>query len=72
MVRPEAIQLEPSGLDAEVIHSSYLGSITDFHFKTAVGELTASIPGEGLTQLKKGNKVKLGFKPAGIHLLSSF
>jgi hypothetical protein len=30
----------------------------------------ASIPGEGFTHLLKGNTVKLGFKKAGVHLLS--
>ena len=70
MVRPEAILIQDEGLSAEVQSSSYLGSITDFSFKTAVGEVMANIPGEGFTNLVKGNKVKLGFKQAGIHLLS--
>lgn len=70
MVRPEAILIQETGLSAEVQSSSYLGSITDFSFKTKVGEVVANIPGEGFTNLVKGNQVKLGFKKAGIHLLS--
>jgi iron(III) transport system ATP-binding protein len=70
MVRPEAVLIQAEGLEAEVQYSSYLGSITEFVFHTEVGAVIASIPGEGFTALNKGSTVKLGFKPAGIHLLS--
>ena len=71
MVRPEAIILQQEqGLSAEVQSAAYLGAITDFLFQTPVGEVTASIPGEGLTQLRKGEHTRIGFKPAGVHLLA--
>ncbi len=70
MVRPEAIFIAQEGLSAQIQSSSYLGSITEFSFTSNVGDISASIPGEGFTNLVKGNNVKLGFKPAGIHLLS--
>ena len=69
MVRPEAVMLGSDGLKARVISASYLGSITDFLFQTELGEVMASIPGEGKMPLQKGDETYLRFKPAGIHLL---
>ncbi len=69
MVRPEAVMLGTEGLKARVISVSYLGSITDFLFQTELGEVMASIPGEGKMPLQKGDETYLRFKPAGIHLL---
>ncbi|MCA9835736.1 MAG: ABC transporter ATP-binding protein [Trueperaceae bacterium] len=69
MVRPEAVMLASEGLKAQVLSASYLGSITDFLFQTELGEVMASIPGEGKMPLSKGDETHLRFKPAGIHLL---
>ncbi|CAN5908168.1 ABC transporter ATP-binding protein [soil metagenome] len=71
MARPEAVTLaHERGLEARVVSTAYLGSVTDFVFDTAAGEVLASIPGEGKMPLAKGDTTHLNFKPAGIHLLA--
>ncbi len=69
MIRPESVIITESGLAAKVKSVAYLGSMTDFIFETAVGEVIANITGEGFMKYKKGDDVFLSFKTAGIHLL---
>ena len=72
MVRPEAVQFAEGGvpaLAATVASSAYLGSSTEFIFRSAAGEIAASMSGEGLTQARRGDDVRLVFKPAGVYLL---
>ncbi|MDE0100588.1 MAG: ABC transporter ATP-binding protein [Truepera sp.] len=71
MIRPEAVELASNGegLEALVVSNSYLGAFTDLVFSTAVGDLQATIPGEGLVATERGDSVHLQFKPAGVRLL---
>ena len=70
MIRPEAVLLPgDEGLSATVRSVAYLGAVTDVVFETAAGEILATIPGEGEMTLARGDDVRLGFKPAGVHLL---
>ncbi len=74
MVRPEAVQFvdnADSGLQATVVSSAYLGSNTEYIFETAAGEVFASMTGEGMSSARKGDVVKLAFKPAGLYLLEA-
>lgn len=69
MIRPEAVILADEGLPVNVKAVAYLGSMTDFSFKSDVGEVIANITGEGFMNINKGDDLHLQFKPAGIHLL---
>ncbi|HEX7005466.1 MAG TPA: ABC transporter ATP-binding protein [Trueperaceae bacterium] len=71
MVRPEAVRVsvDGPGLPATVKSVSYLGLATDVLFETPVGELAATISGEGRPDLRRGDQVSLEFHPAGIYLL---
>ncbi len=69
MVRPEAVQFAAEGLGARVRSAAYLGSATDFLFETPAGEVMAVMSGEGMSQARPGDEVRLTFKPAGIYLL---
>jgi ABC-type Fe3+/spermidine/putrescine transport system ATPase subunit len=72
MVRPEALRFaarDEGGLQATVVSSAYLGSSTEFIFDTPVGELYASMSGEGLAEARKGDEVPLAFRRAGVYLL---
>lgn len=72
MVRPEAVQfVMGSGLEAVVKSSAYLGSVTEYTFTTPAGELFATMTGEGMSEARPGDNVTLGFKPAGVYLLSN-
>ena len=73
MVRPEAIVLSESdkGLSAQVQSAAYLGAETDFLFETLAGEIIATITGEGMMALRKGDTTRIHFRPAGIHLLGT-
>jgi iron(III) transport system ATP-binding protein len=77
MVRPEAVRLEgveetlpaEESLSATVRSVSYLGLATDLMLETAVGELAAAITGEGRSDLRRGQEIRLAFRPAGVYLL---
>lgn len=69
MIRPEAVMLSEQGLPVKVKTIAYLGSMTDFSFESAVGEVIANITGEGFMDIHKGDDLHLQFKTAGIHLL---
>lgn len=72
MVRPEAVYLKNAGeegIPATVRSAAYLGPVSEFLFETAVGELVATIYGEGRSALAVGQEVTLGLRSAGIHLL---
>ena len=72
MVRPEALEFaaegEP-GLEATFRSSAYLGPTTEFIFDAGGTELFATMSGEGMTQARRGDSVRLRFKPAGVWLL---
>lgn len=72
MVRPEAVYLRAegeAGLKATVRTSAYLGPVSEFLFDTPVGELVATVYGEGRSPLMPGQQATLGLRSAGIHLL---
>jgi iron(III) transport system ATP-binding protein len=72
MVRPEAVTFASDGaggLAAKVVSSAYLGSSTEFVFDTPAGELYATMAGEGLSERRPGEAVRLAFRPAGVYLL---
>ena len=71
MVRPEAVVLaeQGKGLETTVKSTAYLGAITDYVFASPVGDIMASIPGEGLSPLHRGDTAFLAFKTAGVYLL---
>ncbi len=71
MVRPEAVQFTQggAGLAAKVVSAAYLGSATDYLFETSVGEVAAVMSGEGMSLARRGDDVRLTFKPAGVYLL---
>ncbi|MEX2542144.1 MAG: ABC transporter ATP-binding protein [Trueperaceae bacterium] len=58
-----------NGLEATVKSVGYLGLATDVVLETAVGELNASVTGEGRSELARGQEVRVVFRPAGIYLL---
>lgn len=71
MLRPEAVTFSPDdgGLEATLIDSAYLGSMTDYLFDSPVGQINAHMFGEGLSLYHKGDKVHLAFKQTGLYLL---
>jgi iron(III) transport system ATP-binding protein len=77
MVRPEAVRLAgveetlpaEESLSATVRSVSYLGLATDLMLDTEVGELAATITGEGRSDLRRGQEIRLAFRPAGVYLL---
>ncbi len=72
MVRPEAIEFAAegeAGLEATYRSSAYLGPSTEFIFDAAGSELFAMMSGGGMTQARRGDSVRLRFKPAGVWLL---
>ena len=70
MLRPVSILIQKDeGLEATVRSVAYLGAVTDVMLDTEAGEILATIPGEGIMTLAKGNDVRVAFKPAGVHLL---
>ena len=72
MVRPEAVEFaaedEPS-LAATFRSSAYLGPNTEFVFDVAGTELLATMSGGGMSRARRGDKVGLKLKPAGLSLL---
>jgi len=72
MVRPEAVEFardDESGLEATFLSSAYLGAVTEFMFDVAGTELFATMYGGGLTDARKGDRVRLRLKEAGVSLL---
>jgi iron(III) transport system ATP-binding protein len=58
-----------SGLPAVVKGVSYLGLATELLLETAAGELSASVTGEGWSELARGSEIRVQFRPAGVYLL---
>jgi iron(III) transport system ATP-binding protein len=87
MVRPEAVRLagteesaaggqaEPgpnaAGLRAVVKGVSYLGLATEVLLDTPAGELSATVTGEGWSELARGSEIRVEFRPAGVYLLAA-
>ncbi len=72
MVRPEAVAFaaaEEEGFEAVFVSSAYLGAATEFVFDVAGTELFVTMSGGGLTDARKGDRVRLRLKPAGVWLL---
>jgi len=72
VVRPEAVRIMPDGhagvLRATVARATYMGSHTEYHFATPVGDLFAVCP-ERLSRRKRGETVGLGLEPEGVVLV---
>jgi iron(III) transport system ATP-binding protein len=72
MVRPEAVEFarddEPA-LEATFMSSAYLGPATDYIFDVAGQEVFATMSGGGLSRARRGERVRLRFKDAGVSLL---
>jgi iron(III) transport system ATP-binding protein len=72
VVRPEAIRIlpdgEPGGLSATVSRATYMGSHTEYHFSTPVGELFA-LGADRLRRHAPGQAVRLGLDPEGVVLV---
>ena len=70
MVRPEAVWItEGEGLACTVRSTSYLGAVTDFELESEAGVIRATIHGQGVARLKRGDTAHVTFQPAGTHLL---
>ena len=72
MVRPEAVEFAPEGepgLEATYLSSAYLGAVTEFMFDVGGTEVFATMYGGGLTDARKGDRVRLRLKQAGVSLL---
>jgi iron(III) transport system ATP-binding protein len=70
VIRPEAINVGPAGegLAAEVLKSTYMGSHTEYTFRTAVGDLFA-IGHDRLKRRMPGEAVGLTFASDGVILV---
>jgi len=72
MVRPEAVEFAAEGeaaLAATFRSSAYLGPNTEFIFDVAGTELLATMSGGGMSSARRGDKVGLKLKAAGLSLL---
>jgi len=72
MVRPEAVVFAHDGeeaLGATVVSSAYLGAATEFVFDLAGTDLYAVMSGGGLTEARRGDRVRLRLKPTAVALL---
>jgi iron(III) transport system ATP-binding protein len=58
-----------SGLRAMVKSVSYLGLATELLLDTPAGELSATVTGEGWSELARGSEIRVEFRPAGVYLL---
>ncbi len=69
VIRPEAIRLlgpgATTGLAAKVERATYMGSHTEYHLATPLGELFAVSP-ERVLHRKAGETVAIGFDPEGV------
>ena len=72
VVRPEAVRIAPDSevgaLRATVSRATYMGSHTEYHFATPVGDLFAICP-DRLSRRKPGETVGLGLAPEGVVLV---
>ena len=72
VVRPEAVRIMPDdqagALRATVSRATYMGSHTEYHFATPVGDLFALCP-DRLSRRKLGETVGLGLEPEGVVLV---
>ena len=72
VIRPEAIRIVPegagAGLPAKVSRATYMGSHTEYHFSTPVGELFALGP-DRLSHRAPGEEVMLALDPEGVVLV---
>jgi iron(III) transport system ATP-binding protein len=72
VVRPEAIRIAPPGggsvLPATVSRATYMGSHTEYHFTTPVGDLFALGP-DRLSRRSPGEAVALTLDPEGVVLV---
>jgi iron(III) transport system ATP-binding protein len=72
MVRPEAVEFardDEVGLDALFRSAAYLGAVTEFVFDVAGTEVFATMSGGGMSDARRGDRVRLRLKPAGVSLL---
>jgi iron(III) transport system ATP-binding protein len=68
VIRPEAIRVKPAGdegLAAKVGRATYMGSHTEYHLETSLGDLFAISP-ERLTHHRAGEAVTLSLDPEGV------
>jgi iron(III) transport system ATP-binding protein len=69
VIRPEAIRVlmpeATAGLPAKVGRATYMGSHTEYHLVTSLGELFAISP-ERVTHHQAGDSVLLSFDPEGV------
>ena len=72
VVRPEAVRIMPDGqaeaLRATVSRATYMGSHTEYHFATPVGDLFALCP-DRLSRRKPGEILGLGLEAEGVVLV---
>ena len=73
VIRPEAIRLLPAsdvaGLTGSVVRATYMGSHTEYHLSTALGELFAVSP-DRMARREPGQTVLLDLDPEGVVLLN--
>ena len=72
MVRPEAVEFardDEVGLEATFLSAAYLGAVTEFVFDVAGTEVFATMSGGGMSEARRGDRVRLRLKPAGVSLL---
>jgi iron(III) transport system ATP-binding protein len=72
MVRPEAVEFAAAGdagFEATYLSSAYLGAVTEFMFDVAGTEMFVTMYGGGLTDARKGDRVRLRLRSAGVSLL---
>jgi iron(III) transport system ATP-binding protein len=72
MVRPEAVEFaaaEEPGFEATYLSSAYLGAVTEFMFDVAGTEMFVTMYGGGLTDARRGDRVRLRLRTAGVSLL---
>jgi iron(III) transport system ATP-binding protein len=60
-----------AGLRAVVKGVSYLGLATEILLDSPAGELSATVTGEGWSELDRGSEIRVEFRPAGVYLLSA-
>jgi len=68
VIRPEAIRVQAPGADglaATIARATYMGSHTEYHLATPLGELFAISP-ERAKHRRAGEAVTIGFDPEGV------
>lgn len=72
MVRPEAVGFagdEEPGIDAVCRNQTYLGAVTEFTFDAGGTELSATMAGVGVSDVRRGDPVRLRLRSAGVSVL---